>query len=294
MDISGQQENWFLRRFVRALFFLAVIPLSIYFGTVIVLASLYKIIDPPLSTLIILRRLDGTQIHPQHYLALRRIPLFARRGIIHLEDPTFWQNSGIDLGAIRDAYELDRRVGHLVYGGSTITQQLARTLFLVPNKNYTRKALEIGTALLMTTILGKSRILELYLNSIEWGPGIFGINAGSLYWYRTDVRDLDADHIARLEAIIVNPRYFKPYRLPARGGVWERYHELMQPLEPPPVPAVPGTPPSPVPAPTPSPATPTPATPPNVPSPGTQAPLPAKAPPPPEKAPLPSRSPSVK
>ncbi|NNM67858.1 MAG: hypothetical protein HKM06_07605, partial [Spirochaetales bacterium] len=201
MNISGQQENWFLRRFVRALFFLTVIPLSVYFGTVIVLTSLYKIINPPISTLMILRRLDGTQIRPQHYLPLRRIPLFARRGIVHLEDPTFWQNSGIDLGAIRDAYELDRRVGHLVYGGSTITQQLARTLFLVPNKNYTRKALEIGTALLMTAILGKYRILELYLNSIEWGPGIFGINAGSLYWYRTDVRDLDADHIARLEAI---------------------------------------------------------------------------------------------
>ncbi len=204
-------------------------PLILYFGMVLVLTVTYKFVNPPVSTLMLLRRIQGEKIHPVRFVTYFQLPLFARKGIVRLEDPTFWTNNGIDLGAIRDAWEIDQKLGRPVYGGSTITQQLARTLFLFPDKSYLRKGLEAATALLMTAILGKRRILELYLNSIEWGPGIFGINAAAHFWYGADVRDLSADHLARLEAIIVNPRYFRPYRLPERGGVLERYQALMGP-----------------------------------------------------------------
>ena len=223
----GQLMNKKPRRFGSLLLRILLAPFLVYFGMVIVLTVTYKFVNPPVSTLMLLRRFQGQVIHPIRFVTYFRLPLFARKGIVHLEDPTFWTNDGIDLGAIRDAWEIDQKLGRPVYGGSTITQQLARTLFLFPDKSYLRKGLEIATALIMNAILGKRRILELYLNSIEWGPGIFGINAAAHYWYHADVRDLSADHLARLEAIIVNPRYFRPYWLPERGGVLERYQALM-------------------------------------------------------------------
>src|SRR6185369_5627276 len=113
-------------------------------------------------------------------------------------------------------------------GGSTITQQLARNLFLWPDRMYLRKLLEAGTALILETFLTKERILQLYLNHIEWGPGIFGLEAGARYQFGTGVRNLDVEQISRLEAIITNPVKYSVKTYDHNRGMTARYDALME------------------------------------------------------------------
>ena len=98
---------------------------------------------------------------------------------VYLEDHQFYTHHGIDLEAVRTAYERNKRAGTLAFGGSTITQQLTRTLFLTPHKNYLRKYLEALLSLELDLLLPKDRIMELYLNHIEWGSGIFGVGTAA-------------------------------------------------------------------------------------------------------------------
>lgn len=201
--------------------------LVVYFGSVVVLTLVYSRVDPPVTALMVLRSLQGTAVQPARPLPLEKIPLYARRGVVYLEDHNFWTHNGIVPGAIREAYEANQRVGKVAYGGSTITQQLARNLFLFPERMYLRKALEAGTALVLEALLSKERILELYLNHIEWGPGIFGIDAGARYQFGTGVRNLTKEQIARLEAIITNPLAFTVKTYYKNRGMAARYQALI-------------------------------------------------------------------
>lgn len=201
--------------------------LVFYFSTVIVLTVLYRWVDPPLTTLMVLRSWQGVKVLPARPLAYERIPSFAKRGIIFLEDHDFWDHHGIVLGAVREAWEENQALGRISRGGSTITQQLARNLFLFPDKLYFRKALEAGTALIMEVILPKERILELYLNHIEWGPGVFGIEAGARYQFGTSVRNLDKEQLARLEAIIINPIALSVKTMGRSRSMTARYEALI-------------------------------------------------------------------
>jgi hypothetical protein len=124
---------------------------------------------------------------------------------IRLEDYHFYQHAGVDLGALRDAWEKNASYGRTAAGGSTIPMQLARNLFLTPRKTYFRKYMEIFIALEMDFIMPKDRILELYLNNIEWGKGVFGIGAASSYYYKAGVSGLGLDELRRLVTIITNP-----------------------------------------------------------------------------------------
>jgi monofunctional biosynthetic peptidoglycan transglycosylase len=153
-------------------------------------------------------------------------------------------------GAVREAWQANEKAGRVERGGSTITQQLARNLFLFPDRMYLRKALEAGTAVILETVLPKQRILELYLNHIEWGPGIFGIEAGSRYQFGTGVRNLDLDQIARLEAIVTNPVAYSVRNLSRNRGMLARYADLAAwGMPPPPTPSPPAPSVSPEPAP---------------------------------------------
>lgn len=201
--------------------------LAVYFGSVVVLTLVYAHVDPPVTALMVLRSLQGTPVHPARPLALEKIPSYAKRGVVYLEDHNFWTHNGIVPGAIREAYEANQRVGKVAYGGSTITQQLARNLFLFPERMYLRKALEAGTALILEAFLSKERILELYLNHIEWGPGVFGIEAGARYQFGTGVRNLTKDQLARLEAIITNPLIFTVKTFAKNRGMAARYQALI-------------------------------------------------------------------
>lgn len=217
----------FLRNFARQ--FLVVIfgALGLYFLIVTVLILTFRWVDPPVSALMVLRTFQGTTVQPTRPLPLAKIPGYAQRGIVYLEDHQFWTHHGVVWGAIREAYEANQRVGRVAYGGSTITQQLARTLFLFPERMYTRKALEAATAVWMEVLLPKDRILELYLNSIEWGPGVFGIEAGARYQFHTGVRNLNKEQLARLLAIVTNPVKYSVKTYGKNRGMTARYEALL-------------------------------------------------------------------
>jgi len=161
------------------------------------------------------------------FVPLHRIPLVARRMVIRLEDYHFYTHGGIDLGAIRDAYLIDRSIGYPLYGGSTIPQQLARNLFLTPRKTYLRKYTEALIAIEMDRLIPKNRLLELYLNLIEWGKGVYGIGTASYYYYGESVSDLSLDELRRLATIITNPIRFNVNTFQKSRQMQARYDYLL-------------------------------------------------------------------
>ena len=149
------------------------------------------------------------------FVPLSRISPVLPLTVILAEDASFCHNHGIDLGAIREALQQsDDDVGD-ARGASTITQQTVKNLFLWPGHSVVRKILEIPLAVWLTLVLPKRRIMEIYLNTAEWGPsGEFGIEAGSRYAFGTSARDLDAWRAAELTAILPNP-YLRSARNPS-------------------------------------------------------------------------------
>jgi monofunctional glycosyltransferase len=139
-----------------------------------------------------------------------------RRAVTIAEDDAFWKHEGVDLEQLQQSLETDWARGQLVRGGSTITQQLAKNLYLSPAKNPVRKLRELVIARRLEAELPKTRILELYLNVIEWGDGIYGAEAAAQTYFRKPASDLDLAESALLAAAIVNPRLFNPAR-PSRG-----------------------------------------------------------------------------
>jgi monofunctional biosynthetic peptidoglycan transglycosylase len=217
----------FAARFFRNLVFLTLAFLFVYFGTVTVVTLVLARVDPPVTNLMVLRALQGVKVKPALPLAYGRIPRFAREGILYLEDHNFWTHHGIVWEAVQEAWEANQKAGRLERGGSTITQQLARNLFLFPDRMVLRKGLEAGTALVLETFLTKQRILELYLNHIEWGPGVFGIEAGARYQFGTGVRNLNQEQLSRLLAIVTNPVAFSVKTYARNRGMAARYDALM-------------------------------------------------------------------
>ena len=213
--------------FLKHLLLLPIWFLLFYFGTVTVLTLIYTKVDPPLTALMVLRSFQGVKVTPAKPVPFKKIPQFARNGILYLEDHQFWTHHGIVWEAVQEAYTANKKAGKLERGGSTITQQLARNLFLFPDRMYLRKALEAGTALILETFLTKERILELYLNHIEWGPGVFGIEAGSRYQFGTGIRNLNTEQIARLEAIVTNPVALSVKDYYKNRGMAARYEALV-------------------------------------------------------------------
>jgi len=165
---------------------------------------------------------------PIHFVPLKQIPLTMRRMIVQLEDYRFYNEDGIDLDSIREAYKANKILGYNLHGASTITQQLVRNLFLTPRKTYVRKYIEACMAIEMSWIVPKNRILELYLNCIEWGKGIYGVGAAANYYYNTKVPDLSVDEQRRLASIITNPRRFNVDTLEHSEQMRERYDFLME------------------------------------------------------------------
>jgi monofunctional biosynthetic peptidoglycan transglycosylase len=129
--------------------------------------------------------------------------------MVAAEDAKFAQHSGFDWDGIRTAREKNERRGRVVAGGSTITQQLAKNLFLSPAKTWLRKAQEAVATVLLEAMLPKRRILELYLNVIEWGNGVFGAEAAAQRYFGVPAARLSAEQAARLAAMTPSPRVFE-------------------------------------------------------------------------------------
>jgi monofunctional glycosyltransferase len=184
--------------------------------------------NPPVTALMLYR---GITVHqkarPIRFVPLRQIPRVARSMVIRLEDYRFYSHHGVDLGAIRDAWVINSTIGRTAVGGSTIPMQLARNLFLTPRKTYLRKYMEALIALEMGLVLPKDRVLELYLNCIEWGKGIFGIGAASAYYFKTGVGGLGLDELRRLATIITNPLRYDVLTFPKSAQMSQRYAYLV-------------------------------------------------------------------
>ncbi len=144
------------------------------------------------------------------WVPLAKISPFLQDAVLISEDDKFWQHYGFDLAGIQEALEKNMRSGKMKAGGSTITQQLAKNIFLSPEKTPTRKLKEALLTLRLERELGKKRILELYLNVAEWGPGIFGIEEAALHYYGKHASQLMPDEACRLAAVLPNPIRFSP------------------------------------------------------------------------------------
>ena len=141
---------------------------------------------------------------------LRRISRYLRHAVIHAEDARFFEHEGVDWEAIEKAAETNWDKRSLGIGGSTITQQLAKNLYLSPSRNPLRKLREYFIARRLEETLSKERILELYLNVAEWGDGVFGAEAAARHWFRTSAANLSPMQAARLAAALPNPRTRSP------------------------------------------------------------------------------------
>ncbi len=134
-----------------------------------------------------------------------KISRYLRAAVIYAEDYNFYRHDGIDWAALEDALETNLDKGSLAIGGSTITQQLAKNLFLSPSRSLTRKAREMLIAFALEDHLSKQRILELYLNVVEWGDGVFGAEAASRYWFKHTSQTLSPAEAVRLAIALPNP-----------------------------------------------------------------------------------------
>ena len=177
--------------------------------------------NPPTTAFMELRAAEArsqgkTPGHAQRWVGYGRMSAALKRAVLVAEDDAFWQHEGVDLDQLQESLEVDWKRGRLARGGSTITQQLAKNLYLSPSKNPLRKLRELIIARRLEAELTKSRIFELYLNVIEWGDGIYGAEAAARAYFHTSAAELDPPSAALLAAAIVNPRVMNPARPTAR------------------------------------------------------------------------------
>jgi monofunctional biosynthetic peptidoglycan transglycosylase len=154
--------------------------------------------------------------HLHTWVPYRRISPNLKRAVLVAEDDAFFEHEGVDLEQLRKSIELDIRQGRATRGGSTVTQQLAKNLYLSPTRNPLRKLRELIIARRLETALSKARIFELYLNLIEWGDGVWGAEAAARTYFGTSAASLSREQAALLAGAIVNPRVLNPARPPAR------------------------------------------------------------------------------
>ena len=143
------------------------------------------------------------------WVPYERISIHLKRAVIAAEDDSFIDHEGFDWEGIQRALEKNQRKGRAVAGGSTISQQLAKNLFLSPTRSYFRKAQEAVITVMIETVWSKRRILEVYLNVVEWGTGIFGCEAAARRYYGVPASRLGPDEAARLAVMLPNPRKYE-------------------------------------------------------------------------------------
>jgi monofunctional biosynthetic peptidoglycan transglycosylase len=152
----------------------------------------------------------------QTWVRYERISNNLRRAVLVAEDSAFWDHDGVDLEQLKESIEQNIEKGKAIRGGSTITQQLAKNLYLSPTRSPIRKLRELLITRRLEASLTKRRILELYLNVIEWGDGIYGAEAAARTYFGTSAGALSADQAALLAGAIINPRIHNPARPTAR------------------------------------------------------------------------------
>ncbi len=184
-----------------------------FFGISIFLVIVFKWVPVPFTPLMITRaienKMDGKEMVCSHdWVPLSEISVNMQKAVIASEDGTFLSHNGFDFKAMQKAFKNNNR-GRKLKGGSTISQQTAKNIFLWQGRSYIRKGLEAYFTLLIEVIWGKERIMEVYLNSIEMGEGVYGAEAAAQHWYGTSAANLTKNQAAGIAAILPNPRKYK-------------------------------------------------------------------------------------
>ena len=188
---------------------------------------------------------EGRRVrHVQRWVPYRRVSQPLKRAVLVAEDAAFWDHEGIDLEQIRESMRVNWEQGRAIRGASTITQQLAKNLYLTPSRNPLRKLKELIIARRLEAALPKARIFEIYLNVIEWGDGIWGAEAAARTYFGVSASALNAEQAALLAGAIINPRVLNPARPNARlysrqRIILRRMGDVTPPTPPPAVAAVP-------------------------------------------------------
>ncbi len=144
-----------------------------------------------------------------HWVDYAKISNHLKRAVVAAEDDRFMLHNGFDIRGIENALKKNERRGKSVAGGSSITQQLAKNLFLSPSRSYLRKAEEAVIALMIELLWDKRRILEVYLNVVEWGNGVFGAEAAALHYYKVPAAQIGPSAAARMAVMLPNPRKYE-------------------------------------------------------------------------------------
>ena len=191
-----------------------ITKLILYFvGLSLALVLLFKFIPVPFTPLMFIRTIeqlsaDEKVVWKHDWVAIDDMAISIQKAVIASEDGKFTSHNGFDFEHIEKAYKNNLK-GKKIKGGSTISQQTAKNVFLWPGRSYLRKGLEAYFTVLIEIVWGKERIMEVYLNSIEMGKGIYGIEAASEYWFNKTAKDLTKNEAAAIAAILPNPRSYK-------------------------------------------------------------------------------------
>ena len=179
-------------------------------GLVLASVAVHRLVPPPMTFLMVTRSLEGEGLS-YRWRSLDDISPRLVEAVIASEDARFCEHHGFDMKAIEKALKANARSekrGGRIRGGSTISQQTAKNVFLWPGRDWIRKGLEAGYTVLIETLWGKRRIVEVYLNVAEWAPGVYGAEAAARHWFGKSARDLSAREAARLAAILPSPRRY--------------------------------------------------------------------------------------
>jgi monofunctional biosynthetic peptidoglycan transglycosylase len=173
--------------------------------------AVYRFVPPPITWLMVQRLFEGRGFD-RRWVPLGQISPPLVRAVIGAEDARFCEHHGFDFAAMRRAMAANERNPNRIRGGSTISQQTAKNIFLWPDRSYVRKGLEAYFTALIEGMWGKRRIMEVYLNSIEWGPGIYGAEAAAQHNFRVSAARLSPAQAARLAAIVPKPLAWRAAR----------------------------------------------------------------------------------
>lgn len=211
--LQGRTFGWYLRKAVLAVTLLLLVWLLWIFAHVLA----WRWVNPGETSFMEeqLERLQDQNPDAElrhQWVEYDRISPNIKRALVASEDAKFLEHDGFDWEAIQIAWEKNQKKGRIVAGGSTISQQLAKNLFLSSKRTPWRKAEEAVITVMLEALLDKQRIFEIYLNVIEWGDGVFGIEAASRHYYNTSAARLTVGQAAKLASMVPNPRYFDTHR----------------------------------------------------------------------------------
>ncbi len=208
-------------------FLLKLVGILILFSLFMVL--LYKWVPVPFTPLMAIRYFENPEENIWHsWVPREEISLHLQLGVIASEDQNFVKHNGFDFEAIEEAIE-DNQKGKRVRGASTISQQTAKNVFLWPGRNWLRKGLEVYFTFLIETFWSKERIIEIYLNSIEMGPGVYGAEAAAQHWFNKSAANLSVYEAAAIAAILPNPREYRAN--PASNYINQRKNWIVRQMQ---------------------------------------------------------------